>query len=404
MKEKSKVFFVSLFFLFFLFGCAKVEKKLQVEEKERVDPIIQKVSTTLSSMSLEEKIAQMFIIQNRTSVYTDDLQNELTTYKPGGLILFQENITSYEETLSLIKNIKSTSFVPLFIGIDQEGGSVQRISSLTDHNVTKIPYMYDLGGKNDEKLTKEVARVLALELRTFGINMDFAPSIDIWSNPKNTVIGKRSFGSNSDIVTHMGSIFGETLEENGILSVYKHFPGHGDTALDSHLGLPVIYKSFDDLSSFEWVPFQFVIDKGASAIMVGHLALPNITGDNTPATLSSKIVTDVLKDKLHFDGLIVTDALNMGALTKYYSERDIYRKAILAGNDLLLMPLSLERAISYIKEDVQNGVISEERIHDSVQKILTFKYRKIEEKYHDYLPSSYLGSMEHQTIINHVYE
>lgn len=403
MKDKCKVFFLCIFFFLFLSGCSKDEKKIQVEEKERVDPIIQKVNSTISSMSLEEKIAQMFIIQNRTGVYTDNLKNELVTYKPGGFILFKENITSYEGTLSFIKEVKKTSSIPLFIGIDQEGGLVQRISSLSDQKVTKIPYMYDVGSKNDENLTKEIAKVVAEELRVFGINMNFAPSVDIWSNSKNTVIGRRSFGNNSDTVKRMGSIFGKTLEENNIVSVYKHFPGHGDTVTDSHLGLPVIYKTEEELSSFEWVPFQAVIDGGASAIMVGHLALPNITSDNTPATLSSKIITNILKEKLHFDGLIITDALNMGALTKYYSEREIYRQAILAGNDILLMPLSLERAISYIKEDVANGIISEDRINASVQKILTFKYRKIEKKYDEYLPSSYLGSDAHQEIINRVY-
>lgn len=403
MKERFCKIYILFFILFLFSGCSKVDRVIQVENKERVDSVLQKVNDTLSSMSLEDKIAQMFVIQNRTPIYTDALKNELETYKPGGFILFKENISSYEGTLRLVKEIKKTSSIPLFIGIDQEGGLVQRISSLTDYEVTKIPYMYELGSKNDEVLTKDVAKVLALELRVFGINMDFAPTVDIWSNPKNTVIGKRAFGTNSDIVKKMGPLFGKTLGENGIIPVYKHFPGHGDTVVDSHLGIPIIYKTEEQLSSFEWVPFQAAIENGAEVIMVGHLALPNVTFDNTPATLSSKIVTNILREKLHFDGLVITDALNMGALTKYYNEREVYRRAILAGNDILLMPLSLSNAISYIKEDIQNGVISEDRINASVQKILTFKYRKIEGEYNNYLPVSILASEEHKNIVNRVY-
>lgn len=397
---------LTLFFLFVLIlvpGCSTNEKNFKAEEKKPLDPIVQKANKTLKSMSLEEKIGQMFIIQNRTPRYTDPLKQELETYKPGGFILFKENISSYEGTLSLIKEIKKTSSIPLFIGIDQEGGLVQRIASLEDKAVTKIPYMYELGCKNDENLTEDVAKVLAEELRVFGINMDFAPSLDIWSNPKNMVIGKRSFGTDSEVVKKMGTLFGKGLEANGITAVYKHFPGHGDTVTDSHVGLPIVYKTKEELSTFEWVPFKEAITNGAKAIMVAHLSLPNITGDNTPATLSSKIVTDVLKEKMQFDGLIITDALNMGALTKNYEEREIYRRAILAGNDLLLMPLSLERAITYIKEDIQKGIISEDRIDESVYKILIFKYREIEEKYNEYLPVSYLGSDAHAAVINRVY-
>lgn len=404
MKINCKRVVICVLCLCMLAGCSKNKKEMNIEEKERVDPVLLKVSETLSSMSLEEKIAQMFVIENRTSSYTDDLKNRLEIYKPGGFILFRENVTSYTDTLSFIQNVKKTSSIPLFIGIDQEGGSVQRIASLTDHAVTKIPFMYDLGNKNDEELTKSVARVLAEELRVFGINMDFAPSLDIWSNPNNKVIGKRSFGNTSERVALLGPLFGKTLEENHVTAVYKHFPGHGDTLTDSHQGLPVISKTEEELTVFEWIPFQKAIENGASAMMVGHLALPSITGDSTPATLSFPIVTGILKEKLGFHGLVVTDALNMRALTSHYSEREIYRKAILAGNDLLLMPLSLENAISYIKEDIQNDIITEKRIDESVQKILTYKYSKLEETYTDVLPSSYLGSSEHQSVVERVYE
>lgn len=364
-----------------------------------IDPITKKVNDTLESMTLDEKIGQMLIVFYRAPKVDDTLRSSLRDVRPGGFILFKENITTYEDTLNLVKEIKSLSSIPLFMSIDQEGGSVQRLLALQDMEVSNIPYMYYVGKTNDEFLAKDVGKVIAEELRVFGINMDFAPDIDVFSNPENTVIGKRAFDSNSDVVSKMGLSLASGLYENGVIPVYKHFPGHGNTSVDSHISLPIVDKSKEELYLLDLIPFKKAIKSKAPIIMVGHLAVPSITGDNTPASLSKSLITDFLKDEMGYDGLVITDALNMKALTNYYQEDEIYVKAVEAGVDILLMPSSPKSARDSLKNAVLSGRISEERIDESVRKILKLKYEQVEEGYNEYLPSSYLNSKEHQEIL-----
>ena len=316
------------------------------------------------------------------------LRSALTEVMPGGFILFKDNITTYHDTLNFIKEIKATSKIPMFISIDQEGGSVQRLLSLQE-DVSNIPYMKYVGDINDVNFSKEVGRVIAEELRVFGINMDFAPVIDVYSNPSNTVIGKRSFGSNSDVVSNMGLSLARGLRENGVIPVFKHFPGHGNTSVDSHEALPILDKSKEELYTLDLIPFKSAIEDNAEMIMIGHLAVPSITGDNTPASLSKKLITGLLKEEMGYSGLVITDALNMKALTNYYSQEEIYVKAIEAGVDILLMPSSSRGALKAVKDALVNGEISEDRIDESVRKILKLKYEKIEKDYNHYLPKEY---------------
>lgn len=393
-----------LLFCFLLVGCTSSLK----EDNDVVDnldnhvvTIDERVEDTLSNLTLEEKIGQMLIVFYTSNEMDNTLKSALTDVKPGGFILFSENITTYDKTLQFIKDIKSTSDIPMFISIDQEGGNVQRLLSL-EEDVSNIPYMNYVGNTNDIKLAEDVGRVIAEELRVFGINMDFAPVIDVYSNLDNKVIGKRAFGSDSMLVSTMGISLGKGLLENGVIPVYKHFPGHGNTSVDSHYSLPVVTKTKDELLSLDLIPFKNAIDSGAEVIMIGHLAVPNITGDDTPASISKSLITGLLKNEMGFDGLVVTDALNMGALTKNYSQEEIYVKAIDAGVDLLLMPSSSRKAVSTIKDAISKGVISEEQIDESVRKILKLKYEKIEDSYNSYLPKEYLNSKEHQDILNKI--
>ena len=396
----KKTFLLSIFIiLFFICGCQNREKSIN-----NIDDINEKIEYTLENMTLEEKIGQMMIVFYTAPKMDNTLKSALETVKPGGFILFKENITTYDATLKLIKEIKDMSNIPMFISIDQEGGNVQRLLALQDKEVSNIPYMYNVGLTDNELIAKEVGQVIAEELRVFGINMDFAPSIDILSNPNNTVIGKRSFGSNSEIVSKMGLALANSLLENGIVPVYKHFPGHGDTYTDSHVSLPIINKSKEELYNLELIPFINAINNGAKVIMIGHLAVPSITGDNTPASLSKILITDFLKNELNYDGIITTDALNMKALTNYYSQEEIYVKAVEAGVDILLMPSSSRECLKAIKKAVDEGIITEERIDQSVRKILKLKYENIEENYNVYLPSSYLNSESHQKVLEKVSE
>lgn len=368
----------------------------EIDEKESW------IEEKMKSMSLEEKIGQMLIVYDYSQEVDDELLNKLNEIKPGGFILFRKNFANYEQTQKLISDINSTSEIPMFISIDQEGGRVQRLKELDDQTITLFPSMYELGNTNDENLADEVGKVMGEELRVFNINMNFAPVLDIYSNPSNTVIGDRSFGRTAETVSKMALSFSEGLKSTGIIPVYKHFPGHGNTFEDSHDTLPIINKTKEELMELELKPFIDAIDNGAEVIMVGHLAVPKITGDTTPASLSRKIVTDLLKKELGFEGIVITDALNMGALTSKYSEEEIYINAINAGVDLLLMPNFNKETINMLINAINNGTIKIEEIDDSVTKILSLKY--------DYLLKEntytieYLNSLEHQEILSKIKE
>ena len=374
---------------------------LKLEEtKEEMNKRNSWVEEQINNMSIEEKIGQMLIVTDSSTIADEDLLKKLEIIKPGGFILFSDNIESYEQTTKLIEDINSTADIPMFISIDQEGGRVARIKKLSDTEVTIIPSMYKLGLTKDEELAYEVGKVVGEELRALNINMDFAPVLDIYSNPENTVIGDRAFGSTAEIVSNMALSFSQGLESTGVISVYKHFPGHGDTYEDSHNTLPIITKTKEELMELELIPFKDAIEIGADVIMVGHLAVPSITGNSTPASLSKEVITELLKKELGFNGIVITDALNMGALTEQYTEEEIYINAINAGIDILLMPEFNNETIEIILKGVEEGTIKVEEINDSVEKILELKYNKLfqENKY----TKDYLGSLEHQEIISKI--
>ena len=401
--NKFRRLLLSFLLILVLVGCgsntSKPTKKddSKKQDTKQVETIEDKVKLKMSSMTLDEKIAQMLVISYLSDTVDDTLEYILETYKPSGFILMSENYSTFDNTKQLIDDIKSYSDIPMIIATDEEGGNVQRLKLLTDVEPTDLPYMYDVGKTEDTSYAKDVAKVLAEELRTLGINVTFAPDTDIWTNPENTVIGKRSFGNDSDTVSTMSIAFNQGLEKNGIIGCFKHFPGHGDTFVDSHKELPVVNKTYDNLKKLELIPFQDAINNGAKMIMVGHIAFPNITGDNTPSSLSKKIITDILKDDMHYDGLIITDALDMKALKDNYTDEEIVTKAINAGVDLLLMPNETSQTIEYIRDN-----ISEDRIDESVKKILLFKYKYLDN--YEYTDKSVLGSKEHKSLIKNVDE
>ena len=371
---------------FYFFKSQNKSEELTIESR---------VTKLMKNMTIEEKIAQMLVVYYTNDTVDENFQNILKTVKPGGFILMKDNITTYDKTKQFVDDLKQYSEIPMIISIDQEGGLVQRMQNLLDIHPTKIPAMYTLGETENTTLAYNVGKVMAEEMRTLGINVVYAPVLDIYSNENNAVIGTRSFGKTPELVSTMATSLAKGLEDNGVIATYKHFPGHGDTSTDSHINLPIIQKSYEDLGNLEFIPFQNAIENNAKIIMIGHIALPEITQDNTPSSLSKVIITDILKNKLNYQGLVITDALNMGALTNGYSEEEIYTKTIEAGVDLLLMPNGSKKAIEYIKKN-----ISEERINQSVKKILTFKYTYLEQD--NTLDKSYLGSAEHKQIIEQI--
>jgi len=376
------------FAIFSLFNVTVAKRSEENIINERIDEV-------MSNMTLEEKIGQMIVINYNISELNEELRSILEDVKPGGFILMQNNYSTFDATRKFISDIKSYSDLPFIMSTDQEGGSVQRLQLLTDVNPVYVPFMNKLGIMNDEGVSYEVGKVIAEEVRTLGINLVFAPVLDVFSNPENTVIGNRSFGSDTDIVSRMALSVSKGLEDNGVISTFKHFPGHGDTSVDSHISLPIVNKSYEELLNLELIPFKNAINSGAKMIMTAHIALPNITGDNTPSTMSKKIITEILREDLGYGGIIISDALNMKALTNNYSDEEIYIKTVDAGVDILLMPKNPRLAVETIKNN-----ISEDRINESVRRILKFKFMNILED--NTLDSSYLGSEEHKIIIDKI--
>lgn len=368
-------------------------------KQDKSNSIEERVKKQLKKMTLDEKIAQMLIIYYSSPTYDETLKQTIKEVKPGGFILMNDNISTYQNTLNLVKSMQKDSKIPMIISIDQEGGIVQRLQKITDIEVTNIPSMLALGKTNDKNLAYNVGKIMAQQLKTLGINLDFAPVVDIYSNKDNKVIANRSFGSNSEEVTTMALALKQGLEDNNVNTCLKHFPGHGDTAVDSHYNLPVINKDYNDISKIELIPYYKAIKNNTNMIMIGHIALPKITKDNTPASLSKEIITNLLKTKLKYQGLVITDALNMKALTDNYSDKEIYTMAINAGVDLLLMPNGSRKAIEYIKQSIKEKKITEQMINTSVTKILTYKYNHVKE---EYLDSSYLNKEEYHEILNQI--
>ena len=406
MKEKNWIMFLGAVIIVMIFGfTALFNNSANVTDKEKntdsVDGNINnnqnkdKISEIMDNMSIEEKIGQMLVIDFVNKEMTDKLKDYYNSIKPGGIILMSDNYSTFDKTKKLISDVKKFSNIPLIVSTDQEGGRVQRLQKLTDVKPTYIPDMNSLGNTKDEKLAYEVGKVMALEMRTLGINVVNAPVLDVYSNPKNTVIGDRSFSSDVNVVSKMSLSLASGLENNGVIPTFKHFPGHGDTETDSHTSLPIINKSYQDIVNLELVPFKKAIDSGAKLIMTAHIALPDVTGNNEPASLSKKLLTDILRDELGYDGIIITDALNMKALTDNYSNGDIYLKAVNAGVDILLMPKDPILAINSIRDNV-----SEDRINESVRRILEFKYSYLVD--YEYTDKSILGSLENMKVIDKI--
>ncbi len=400
MTWKRMILVIFIFVVFLFLGISFFDEVLLNHEVLQEPEVLEEnyIEQLMNRLTLEEKIGQMLIVSNPSTSMNESLQS-LMDLKPGGFILFRDNFVNFSQTNSLIDSITSTSDIPMILSIDQEGGRVQRLKSLPDYSVSLIPRMGNVGKTMNFDLAYDLGGVVAKELQVFGINMDFAPVLDVVSDPENRVIGDRSFGSDASVVSNMGIAFGKGLKDQGVIPVYKHFPGHGNTKTDSHYDLPVVTKTKSELLESDLIPFQNVIREGAEVIMVGHLAVPTLTDNQEPASLSYEVITKLLKEEMKYGGLVITDALNMQAITKNYSEEEIYRMAILAGVDLLLMPKNPKMAVSIIQDMVLNGTIPLSRIDESVFKILSFKYDHLS---HDKLDSHLIDFEEHQKIIHKV--
>jgi len=303
--------------------------------REQLD---RRITRIIASMPLEARIGQLFVpaivydaAGAPVEAVTPEIADFMRSLQPGGVILFGPNLNSPDQTRELIRGLQEISDLPLFIAIDQEGGLVDRLSSNDSMGAIPIPSARRVGATGDEDLAYELARVVARELRSLGINMNMAPVADVMTNPDNPVIGSRAFGTTPELVATMVQATVRGYADEGIISVLKHFPGHGDTFEDTHYSSAVVLHDRERLEQIELVPFTAGISAGADAVLSGHMSVPALQGDNLPATFSSVILTDLLRGELGFEGVIITDALIMGSLVHYYPESQVCRRAFMAG-------------------------------------------------------------------------
>lgn len=262
------------------------------------------------------------------------------------------------------------------MGVDEEGGRVARIGKNSAMGVEKIEPMAQVGKSQNYERANEIGTTIGKYIKNLGFNLDFAPDTDVLTDSNNTEIGDRSFGNDPEVVGKMATEVVKGLQSENISTVLKHFPGHGGSIGNSHQGFSLSNRTEEELKKCEIVPFKTAIENGADCVMVAHMSLPNVTGDNIPATLSKKVVTDMLKTELNFKGVVFSDSMSMGAITENYGTGDACVKAVEAGIDMVLMPENLDEAYNAVLEAVKNGKISQERLDDAVSRIIKAKIQR----------------------------
>ncbi len=323
----------------------------------------------LKQMSLDEKIGQLFMVaaySNKDAQHTLDLENQVLNYHVGGLVFFQNDPL---KQAYLSNYLQSISKVPLMLGIDAEWGLAMRLQ-----HTQKFPYAITLGALQKDSLAFEIGAAIGRDLKRLGMHINFAPDVDINVNPKNPIIGFRAFGDDKKRISFTADAFSKGMLSEDVLSCAKHFPGHGDVHTDSHLDMPEVDKSYQQLDTSEFYPFKYLIQQGVPSIMVAHIFYPQLDSrPNRPASLSKYIIDTVLRQKMNFDGLVITDALNMKGVSKYYEPGFLELEAFLAGNDVLMFSENVPKAFELIKDAILKGLVSEAELDRRVTRILKWK-------------------------------
>lgn len=338
------------------------------------------VDSMLAQMTLREKVCQMMIVTpeqlsggQADTACSDALRAGLQQYPVGGIILFRQNLVDRQQTMHFLSELQAASSHTLFLGVDEEGGSVSRVGANDAMGVVRLPPMGQLGQDNDPQKAWAAGYLIGSGLRELGFNLDFAPVADVNTNPQNTVIGQRAFSSDPVMATELVRACVKGFNASGILCTLKHFPGHGDTIQDSHQEAAILERTQAELESGELLPFEAGIQAGAPLVMVGHIICTAVD-PSYPASLSPAVITGLLRQQMQFDGLIVTDSLQMNAVMPYQGTECAGLLALKAGCDLLLMPANLDQAVQQILDAVARGEVSESRIDESVRRILAAKY------------------------------
>lgn len=371
---------------------AEYQLKWVLSAKDEKDPVVEHVSVyaywternknkrkaanILEEMNLDEKIGQMIIAGVPGTSLDVNTKSLINDNKIGGIIFYENNLDNPKQSIQLVNDLKAENWknsLPLFISTDEEGGKVSRMPG----GLTDLPNNDEIGLVNDEVFSFEIGSLLGKELNAFGLNLNYAPVLDVNSNPRNTVIGNRSFGNNPELVSEMGIQTMKGIQSQQIISVVKHFPGHGETAVDSHFELPKVNKQLKELSELELIPFENAISSGADVVMVAHILLPALD-QVYPSSMSKEIISNLLREELNFSGVIMTDDMTMKAITDNYDIGNAALQSVEAGSDIILVAhdyYKVVATIKAIKSAVEAGEISEERIDESVNRIIQLKLK-----------------------------
>lgn len=376
----KKWFILWLLLALCLSGCAgETAEPIEEQTQKTAEEIKEEtIAAYLHEMTTEEKVGQLLMADFRTNAdgsamtqLSKAAEQAIQTYHLGGVILFAENLDTQAQTTELIGQMQAAAKLPLFIGLDEEGGLVSRLGkSNIAHEQQKT------AGEMTAPAEAEAAgSSIGTTLAALGVNVDFAPVADVNTNPDNPVIGIRAYSDNPQKAAEMVAAFVKGLQKTGVSAAVKHFPGHGDTETDSHYGEVFVTHDLERLTAVEFVPFAAGIAADVDFVMLGHIKLPQVTTDALPASLSAQGVA-LLREELGYQGVAITDAMNMQAITEYYGVGESAVMAIAAGVDIVLMPADLEQAYAALIEGVKEGRISEQRLTESLERILRLKYDK----------------------------
>ncbi len=338
------------------------------------------VADCIAAMSLEQKVAGLFIVTPEQITGVDQVvkagdgtKEALSKYPVGGLVYFEQNLQSEDQVREMLSNTVSYSSFPIFLAVDEEGGTVERVADALQ--LESVGDMGEIGEGGDPSAARTAGEAIGTYLSDLGFNLDFAPVADVVT-VEDSVIGDRSFGSDASQVSEMVAAAVEGIQGTGVSACLKHFPGLGSCTEDPHDGPSEVQRTGEEMAAAEFLPFQAGIAAGADMVMVGHMSVPSLTdGENVPASLSEEIVTGVLRTQLGYDGIVVTDAMDMTAITDYYETDVAAVMALRAGADMILMPEDFETAYQGVLDAVAEGTISLERIEDSLTRIFRVKYR-----------------------------
>src|SRR3989338_7523112 len=337
------------------------------------------VQEMLFNMTLAQKVGQLLMVGVKDKHLTPETQKLVKDLKLGGVIFYSHNVTHPLQVKEFVLDLQQISRLehqtPLFIAVDQEGGSVARIRK----NTQILPSAMAIGATRSPQFAFMAGKMTALDLSAMGINMNLAPVLDINTNEENSVIGIRSFGESPELVSQLGMWYIEGLQSQGVVATAKHFPGHGDTIQDSHYTVPVLQKNLEDLEKFHLIPFRRAIENGLDAIMTAHISVPGLDPSGIPATFSYNLLTNIIRNRMNFEGVIITDDLEMKSIQNDYGIGEAALKAILAGADMVMVSWTKNKKYEVFKtllEAVKTGKLSEQRLNQSVKRILKLKLKR----------------------------